>query len=73
MTVADLLLSLTYALLVAIVVRALVFVARTVARVRRHRMFANRRFMRRHRAGRSRNCRTVVRAYLPYSLPLAGP
>ena len=73
MTVADLLMSLTNALIIAIVMRTSMFVVRTVARVRRHRTSANRRFMRQYHAGHSRNCRTVVKAYLPYSPPLTGP
>lgn len=73
MTVAEWFLSLTYALVASMVVRALMCLKRTVTRMRRHRMFANRRFMRRFHAGHSKNCRTVVTAYLPYSLPLTGP
>lgn len=73
MTVADMLLSLAYALLLFILARALVYLKRTFARVRRHRMFANRRFMRRYRAEQPKNSRTIVKAYLPSLLSPIGP
>jgi hypothetical protein len=72
-TVAEWLLSLTYALLVSTVAKALLLLIRTVTLMRRHRTFANRRFMRRHRGEQPKHSRTTVKAYLPPLPPLAGP